>query len=396
MTKYLKNTLFGLLATLICVVAVILHADSPLLIVLILFCATTWSFQIHRVLQQQNQANFNAQLQQDETLAKLAQEWRGTLDSFVDRELTPLPSSLAQVATVVQDSVDKLQSAFTGLGQRSEEQKTLSAEIVSKVQGIGAHGEKRSLTMEDFANEVGNILNNHVQLLIDVSEKSINAVHKIEDMVAQLDGMFSLLGDIRGIADQTDLLALNAAIEAARAGAAGRGFAVVADEVRKLSVSSNRLNDQIRERAERTKFTITDVRNIVGEIASLDLNEALNANVHVEEMLTELEKLNHFISDSTNKFSDLTEAIKSDVATAVTALQFEDIVLQLTRQIETRVTLLANGIRSARHFSRIHEDRIMLMQTANAELAHVLGELSEIDLRKVTQTSVEQGSAELF
>lgn len=396
MTKYLKNTVFGLLSTLFAVAGIGMHAAGPIQFVLVLICAATWLFHIHRLIQQQNQTEFNAQLLHDETLAHLAQEWRGNLDSFVDRELSPLPTSLAQVSTLVHDSIQKLQDSFTGLGQRSEEQKTLSTLIVSKVQGVGSHGEKRSLTMEDFANEVGHILSNHVQLLIDVSEKSINAVHKIEDMVAQLDGMFTLLGDIRGIADQTDLLALNAAIEAARAGDAGRGFAVVADEVRKLSVSSNRLNDQIRERAERAKFTITDVRNIVGEIASLDLNEALNANGHVEEMLSDLETLNHFISNSTSKLSDLTEGIKMDVAAAVTALQFEDIVTQLTNQIETRVSLLANGIKSARHFARVHEDKVQMMQAANNELRGTLEALSEIDLRRVTQTSVDQGSAELF
>lgn len=47
-----------------------------------------------------------------------------------------------------------------------------------------------------------------------------------------------VIGEIDGIAFQTNILALNAAIEAARAGESGRGFAVVANEVRHLAQRS--------------------------------------------------------------------------------------------------------------------------------------------------------------
>lgn len=262
-----------------------------------------------------------------------------SLRLFADNHAT-LQRETEKVKAAIHEAVDNLTQSFSGMNANAQETNRQINDVMITVTGQKevSEGEKEITTVEKFANEVSDILGDYVGILIDVSDKSVQAVHHIGDMVEELEQMFALLTEIRNIAEQTNLLALNAAIEAARAGEAGRGFAVVADEVRKLSQHTNNLSDQIRVRAEGAQSTMNEVKKIVGDIASMDLNNAIDAKGRVDQMLQNLEEMNRLISSTMDNLNGLNQEVSKDVNNAIQALQVGDISDQLISQIMSRLT----------------------------------------------------------
>ena len=96
-------------------------------------------------------------------------------------------------------------------------------------------------------------------------------VEQIDDMAQHMGKAETLLNDVKGIADQTNLLCVNAAIEAARA-ERGKRIWVVADEVRSLSQRSDRFNDEIRAVLGTTRNNIISAKQTVSQLASKDMS----------------------------------------------------------------------------------------------------------------------------
>lgn len=315
---------------------------------------------------------------------------------------------LKQARGVIGDAVLNLGNSFSGLNTEVQSQKNMVVSLIDNVSGAslkGIDGNEDGIGVKDFANETSSILSYFIDLLVNISKQSIETVHKIDDMVYQMDEIFKLLEDIKTIADQTSLLALNAAIEAAHAGEAGRGFAVVADEVRKLSQHSNRFNDEIRSHVEKTRTSISDARKIVGDVASKDMNMAISAKSRVDMMLKEVGEMNTRVSNNLGEVSVISDNINDNVNNAVRGLQFEDIVSQQIDSSQKYLEKLKNY--SNTMLSMLIELNVEADDEALVNYTHSLDNIknelgsfrSEVNHERdkpAHQESIQEGEVELF
>jgi len=318
------------------------------------------------------------------------------IKSLLADEVTGVRDEVRRVSAIVQEAIGSLTASFHSLNEQAQREETMVHDIVER-SANHASGDQSSPTGKSFLDDASELMQYFIDSLISISKQSVETVHRIDDMVGHMDGIFRLLEDVKSIADQTNLLALNAAIEAARAGEAGRGFAVVADEVRQLSMRSGSLNEQIRDTVNSAKQSIAAVRETVGEMASRDMNVAIAGKDRVDKAFVHAEEHNEFLSGQIGQLGEISEQINADVGDAVRCLQFEDLVTQSMSAAERHLARL-------NELEQIVERMVDLASSPEAQGlqslkddmdAFVAGRIDGSD-KAVAQQSMAGGEIELF
>jgi len=324
----------------------------------------------------------------------------GELLRFVNSEIDGSRTEIERARELIRQAVSGLNASFEAMNRKSRQQNAAMARIVSRT----GHEDGEGVDVARFARNASERMEQLVQALEDISGQSTTTVAHIDAMAGHMDGIFSLLEDVKSIADQTNLLALNAAIEAARAGEAGRGFAVVADEVRNLSERSTTLNEQIRKLAHNSREAISKVRETVSQMATRDMNRSRQARNEAAAMLENVTRINARISQGVQEISACGRTIDDSVAEAVRALQFEDIATQALSGAHVHLDRLVAINQEAVSLQELMQrnshvqghDLIHALKRIGARIREQRSHWQTPPHQAVTQNNMTSGAVELF
>lgn len=318
-------------------------------------------------------------------------------------QIREMRSEVTRTQTIFNDAIGSLITSFHGINGQVQRQHALGLQIVSGSQGdsSGSLGE-----FEQFASKTSDTLRQFVDSVVENSRVAMGLVEMTDRIATQMREVRGRLGEIEGIAKQTNLLALNAAIEAARAGEAGRGFAVVADEVRDLSGRTNHFSQQIRGALTTMQAHIDAAETAINHMAAQDMTFALTSKGDVEMAMNGIEEMNRRTGSSVTELNLIAEQVESSVNQAVMSLQFQDMVTQLLGHVVRRLDILDEVVHDEQQMAQVLSDpgdpagtvvKLDALRDHVEMLSQKLIALKKaVDHNPVQQAGYSSGDVELF
>lgn len=232
-------------------------------------------------------------------------------------------------SNAVRAEMENIKSLTQGVAEFSSNQHKESEVVAAAVHEMQATSEAVSgnaleaASASHTANREVESADKTLGLTVSSIERLAHDIENASGVVHELDSdvknIASILGVIRGIAEQTNLLALNAAIEAARAGEQGRGFAVVADEVRALASKTQDSTGEIQSMIERLEVGakqavgVMNESKISGEKTIVQAGTAASSLSEIRNSIGMMNEMNTQIATAASQQSQVSEEVNKNV-----------------------------------------------------------------------------------
>ncbi len=313
------------------------------------------------------------------------------------RQHEAIRSEVSRVQDLLSDAIATLTSSFNGILTATQAQEAIAVGLVKD----DADAESAT-SFDTFVETTSDVMQKVVDNVVMNSKLGMELVELTDRISRRASDVESILGQIAGIAKQTNLLALNAAIEAARAGEAGRGFAVVADEVRDLSTRTSQLSQQISTVMKSMREGVSGAEEAIERLASTDMNFAVQSKDQVAQVLTSIEDINQQRGKAIVRLGEHAREMDGEVGRAITALQFQDMVSQLITHVDKRAEALDafmgefDGLSEGIRRLVMSGDAAALVQTAGQVRQHLAAIEERLSRSPVSQTEMSHGDIDLF
>ena len=323
------------------------------------------------------------------------------ISSEFSGQIQEMRGEVMRAQAIFSDAIGTLIGSFNHMNAQIHRQQQLGMEVVA---GAGDHA--GGTNFHQFATTTSETLRQFVDSVVENSRIAMTLVEMTDRMTFQMRDVRGMLGEIEGIAKQTNLLALKAAIEAARAGEAGRGFAVVADEVRDLSGRTNHFSHQIRGSLGTIQATIEETEQAINKMAAQDMTFALTSKSDVEKAMVDIEGMNERTSQAVVELNQIAHNVEQAVNQAIVSLQFQDMVTQLLGHVSRRLDLLdevaadESKMATALRDSRDPAQTLQVLDGIRQHIEQVSEKLAAlkqgVQHNPVAQTGFASGDVELF